>query len=78
MQGVLSEKRGLQLTVAAGSRQCSLSWVQVPRDSLPYFTVSNLRPPNLEYQVPLFISPRNSVAQLYPQALDFELCPIKT
>jgi hypothetical protein len=25
--------------------------------------------PNLEGQVPLFISPRNRVAQLYPQAL---------
>jgi hypothetical protein len=26
--------------------------------------------PNLEGQVPVFISPRNSVAQLYPRALD--------
>jgi hypothetical protein len=26
--------------------------------------------PNLEGQVPLFISPRNRVTQLYPQALD--------
>jgi hypothetical protein len=25
--------------------------------------------PNLEGQVPVFISPRNSVAQIYPQAL---------
>jgi hypothetical protein len=28
-------------------------------------------PPNLEGQVPVFISPRNRVAQLYPQALGF-------
>jgi hypothetical protein len=26
-------------------------------------------PPNFESQVPVFISPRNKVAQLYPQAL---------
>jgi hypothetical protein len=30
----------------------------------PYFTVSDSRLPNLEYQVPVFISPRNRVAQL--------------
>jgi hypothetical protein len=47
-----------------------LSRVLVPRDSWPYFTVSDSRlPPNLEGQVPVFIYPRNRVAQLYPQAL---------
>jgi hypothetical protein len=30
-------------------------------------------PPNLEDQVPVFISPRNRVARLYPQALGFSL-----
>jgi hypothetical protein len=35
----------------------------------PYFTVSDSRLPNLEGQVPVFISPRNRTAQLYPQAL---------
>jgi hypothetical protein len=29
--------------------------------------------PNLEGQVPVFISPRNSMAQLYPQALGYSL-----
>jgi hypothetical protein len=29
--------------------------------------------PNLEDQVPVFIWPRNRVAQLYPQALGFSL-----
>jgi hypothetical protein len=32
--------------------------------------LSHLRLPNLEGQVPVFISPRNRVAQLYPRALD--------
>jgi hypothetical protein len=35
----------------------------------PYFTVSVSRHPNLEGQVPVFISPKNRVAQLCPQAL---------
>jgi hypothetical protein len=29
--------------------------------------------PNLEDQVPVFISPRNRVAQLYPQALSLDI-----
>jgi hypothetical protein len=31
-------------------------------------------PPNLECQVPVFISPRNRVAQLYPRALGYDDC----
>jgi hypothetical protein len=34
--------------------------------------------PNLEGQVPVFISPRNRVAQLYPRALDSLLAPLTT
>jgi hypothetical protein len=60
---------GLSFTNAAGPRQLSHPWVRVPRDSWPYFTVSDSRLPNLEGQVHLFISPRNRVAQLYPQTL---------
>jgi hypothetical protein len=42
----------------------------VPRDSRPYFIILILETsPNLEGQVPVFISPRNSVAQIYPRAL---------
>jgi hypothetical protein len=50
---------GLSFTIAAGPRQRSHSQVlsQI-RDS-----------PNLEGQVPVFISPRNRVVQLYLQAL---------
>jgi hypothetical protein len=41
---------------------------QVPLNSRAYFTVS-FETPNLEGQVPVFISPRNRVAQLYPRAV---------
>jgi hypothetical protein len=44
--GALSDERtGLSFLYAAGPCQRSLSWVQVPRDSRPYFTVSDLRLP---------------------------------
>jgi hypothetical protein len=46
--GALSDERtGLSLIYAAGSCQSSLSWVRVPLDSRPYFTVSDLRLPFL-------------------------------
>jgi hypothetical protein len=57
---ILSDERtGLSFTIAAGPRHCSHSRVRVPRDSWPYFTVSDSRPPNLVGQVPAFVSPRN-------------------
>jgi hypothetical protein len=59
----------LTFTIAAGPRQRSHSRVRVSQDSCPHFTVSDSRHPNLEGQVPVFISPRNRVAQLYPEAL---------
>jgi hypothetical protein len=44
--GALSDERtGLPFTIAAGPRQCSHSCVRVPRDSWPYFAVSNSRLP---------------------------------
>jgi hypothetical protein len=46
MWGVLSDERtGLSFTIAAGSRQRSHSRVRVPRNSRPYFTVSDSRLP---------------------------------
>jgi hypothetical protein len=66
---VSDERTGLPFTVSDGPRQCSHSRVLVPGDSWPYFTVSDSRLPNLEAQVPVFISPRNRVAQEYPQGL---------
>jgi hypothetical protein len=48
MWGALSnEKTGLSFTIAAGSRQCGHSWVQVPWDSRPHFTLSDSRLPSL-------------------------------
>jgi hypothetical protein len=46
--GALSDKRmGLSLVYAARPCQRSLSWVQVPWDSQPYFTASDWRLPFL-------------------------------
>jgi hypothetical protein len=59
MWGALSDERtGLPFTIGIGPRQRSHSWVRVPWDTWPYFTLSDSR-----------ISPRNRVAQLYPQTL---------
>jgi hypothetical protein len=44
MWGAFSDERtGLPFTIAAGPRQRSHSSVRVPRDSRPYFTVSDSR-----------------------------------
>jgi hypothetical protein len=43
-----------------------------PRRTHDHILLSQIRDsPNLEDQVPVFISPRNRVAQLYPQTLGF-------
>jgi hypothetical protein len=49
------------LPTAAARIQTRVSW--------PHFTLSNSRLTNMECQVPVFISPRNRMARLYPQAL---------
>jgi hypothetical protein len=48
----------------SGPCQTSHFWIEVPQNSRPYFTVSSETPPTCEGQVPIFISPRNRVAQL--------------
>jgi hypothetical protein len=40
-----------------------------PHRTRGHILLSHFNSPNLEGQVPIFISPRNKVAQLYPQAL---------
>jgi hypothetical protein len=55
---------GLSLTTAAGPRQHGHSQV---RNHIPLSQVRDS--PNLADQVPVFISSRNRVARLYPQAL---------
>jgi hypothetical protein len=55
---------GLSYTIPAGPRQRSHSQVRVPRDSWPYFTVSDSRLPQAAEPGPCIFIPR-----LYPQAL---------
>jgi hypothetical protein len=63
------ERTGLSFTVAAGPRQRSFLWSETRR-AHDHILLSQIRDsPNMEGQVPIFISPRNRVAQLYPQAL---------
>jgi hypothetical protein len=71
---VLSDERmGLTFTIAAGPRQSSHSQVRVPRDSWPYFTVSDSRLPQPGGPgPPVYISPRNRVARLYVQTLAWD------
>jgi hypothetical protein len=70
MWSILSDDRmGLPFTIVAGPRQRSHSWVWVPRDSWPYFTVSYSRHPQPGGPGPVYIYPRNRVAQLYTQTL---------
>jgi hypothetical protein len=62
-------------------RVCNLFLLLVLASAVPLWSESHgtqdhillsqfLRLPNLEGQAPVFISPRNKVAQLYPRALD--------
>jgi hypothetical protein len=58
---------GLSFTTAAGSRQRSHSRVRVPWDSLPYFTVSDSRLPQLGGPGPrLYISQEQGVPVIAP------------
>jgi hypothetical protein len=72
MWDALSNGRtGLSLTISAGPLQRSHSRVE-SREAHDHILLSQIRDvPNLEGQVPVFIAPRNSVAQLYAQALGF-------
>jgi hypothetical protein len=71
MWGALSDERtGLPFAIAAGPRQRNHSWVWVPRDSWPYFTVSESTLSKPGGSGPcIYIPPRNRVAHLYSQAL---------
>jgi hypothetical protein len=67
---ILSDERmGLSFTIYAGPRHRS-HFRYESRGTHDHILLSRIRNcPNLEGQVPVFISPRNRVAQLYPQAL---------
>jgi hypothetical protein len=61
---------GVSFTIAAGARHRSHSQVRVPPDSNDHILLPQIRDsPNLEGQVPIFISSQNRVAQLYLHAL---------
>jgi hypothetical protein len=63
------ERIGLSFIAAAGPHQFSYSRVLVlwTHDRILPSQIQDF--PNLEGQVPIFISPRNRVVQLHPQAL---------
>jgi hypothetical protein len=58
------ERMGMSFTIAAGPRQRSHSQVRVSQDACPHFTFHIRDSPHLEGHVPVFISPKNRVAQL--------------
>jgi hypothetical protein len=58
----------LSFTISVGPRQRSRSQVRVPRTH-DHVLLSQIREfPNLEGQVPVFVSPRNRMGRLYLQA----------
>jgi hypothetical protein len=59
----------LSFTIAAGPHKRSHSRVRVPLDSYHILLSQIGDSPHLEDQVPLFISPRYRLVQLYPHAL---------
>jgi hypothetical protein len=69
-RAISDERTYLSFTIVAGPRQRSHSRVRALRDSWLYLMSQNQQF-NLECHVPVFISPRNRVAQLHPQALGF-------
>jgi hypothetical protein len=65
--GVLS----LTFTIAAGLRQRSHSWVRVPQDSWPYFTVSDSRLPQSGGQGPCIYIPQEQGGPVIPPGTGF-------
>jgi hypothetical protein len=60
-----------QLAIAAGSRQRSYSRIQVPRDSWPYFSVSDLRFLELGGSGPLIYTPQEKGGPVIPPDTGF-------
>jgi hypothetical protein len=72
MWDALSDERtGLPFTIAAGPRQRVLSWVRVPRESWPYFTVSNSRLPQPEGTGPRIYIPQEEGGPVIPPGTGF-------
>jgi hypothetical protein len=72
MWGALSDERtGLLFTIAAGPRQRSHSQVRVPRDSWPYFTVSDSRLPQPGGPGPRIYIPQEQEGPVIPPGTMF-------
>jgi hypothetical protein len=70
MWGALSDERTRLPCKIAVALASAVILGSEPRGTHDHILLSQIRDsPNLEGQVPVFISPRNKVAQLYPQAL---------
>jgi hypothetical protein len=65
------ERAGLSFTIAAGPRQRSHSWVWVPRDSWPYFTVSDSRLPQPGGPGPCIYVPQEQGGPVMPSDTGF-------
>jgi hypothetical protein len=72
------ERTSLPFTIADCPRQHTLFRARVPRNSRPYFTVSDSRLPQPGGSGRHIKSPSDRVAQSYPQALGSSLSPPTT
>jgi hypothetical protein len=63
----------LSFTTAGGPRQRSHSRVRFPRDSWPYFTVSDLRPPKPGWSGPRIFIPQEQSGLVIPPGTGFPL-----
>jgi hypothetical protein len=59
----------LSFTIVVGLASAVILWSEC-RKTHDHISLSQIRKsPNLKSQIPVFISPRNTVAQVYPHAL---------
>jgi hypothetical protein len=63
-----NERTGLSLIISTGFCQQSFSGLSPAVFMTTFYCLGFEAPPNLEGQIPIFISSRHRVAQLYPQA----------
>jgi hypothetical protein len=75
MWSTLSDERtGLPFTIAASPRQRSHSWGRVPRDSWPYFTLSDSRLPQPGGPGPRIYITQEKGGPVIPQGTGFPFC----
>jgi hypothetical protein len=70
-EALSDERTDLPFTIAAGPRQCSHSWVQVPQDSWPYFNVSDSRLPQPGGPGPHIYIPQEQGGPVIPPGTGF-------